>query len=121
MPYEDDSDRFDLDEQASALDEPVYEESVLCGSCGREVDELFPCYWEPSIQVGSCCSVHSDQEPLCAAALEIVLRAKTVLQLVEQIREHCATCRDCGEQPQCSRKDVQAEGPATSGPQQGVA
>jgi hypothetical protein len=101
-------------------DERIEPEILRCDSCDHSVEELFPCYWESSIEVGPCCLVHTDEQPLCSVALEIVLAAKTVRQFVVEIQNHLQSCQNCGQQP-IARKDVQSDNTAPSGSQGEVA
>ena len=43
-------------------DEPTAE-PLRCGGCGQKVDELEPCTWDATLQVGACCRHHSDEHP----------------------------------------------------------
>lgn len=41
----------------------VAEEPLYCGGCGQKVDEIEPCTWDVTLQVGACCRLHSDEHP----------------------------------------------------------
>jgi hypothetical protein len=102
-------------------DERIYSEPLECGSCSSESPELFPCYWEPKIQVGSCCLIHPDDipsEPLCAVVPELAKQATSIGQFLELLKAHMVTCAECKEPP---RKEPRSETSAASDEQKGIA
>ncbi len=83
-------------------------EPMECGSCGKRVGELYPCGWAEGLEVGTCCLIHEDQEPLCGCVETIAEEAGSVEQFIARLREHLATCPECGKTP--PRKPVQPAG-----------
>lgn len=74
-------------------------EDLECGSCGKTVPALYPCYWDKDLQVGECCILHGDDVPLCAAAEGIAENSRSVSQFVDAIGEHMKGCFACGFKP----------------------
>jgi hypothetical protein len=77
-----------------------------CASCNQPVSKLLPCTWDSSLAgVGECCEFHNDEvietpiEASCMEEVEIVLRAKTVREVVERVSEHRKHCIECMNYP----------------------
>jgi hypothetical protein len=86
------------------------EEPLVCNSCLKRVDKLFPCTWDLEVGlVGACCLVHEDdlapEEPLCPAADVIIEMAHTGRELLDLLKAHVAECAVCGS----TKKTVQSD------------
>jgi hypothetical protein len=76
-------------------------EPLECQSCGANVPELFPCEWDTTLLVGTCCTVRADESadvpPACPAVRHIMDTARTVGEMVDALRAHrslqCAHCK----------------------------
>ena len=70
------------------------EEPLVCNSCLKRVDKLFPCTWDPEVGlVGACCLVHEDE------------MAHTGCELLDLLKAHVAECAVCGS----TKKNVQGD------------
>ena len=78
------------------------EEPLVCNSCMKRVEKLFPCTWDPENVglVGECCLVHEDdlapEEPLCPAADLVIATSHSGHELLTLMKAHVAECAACG-------------------------
>ena len=78
----------------------------MCESCGADCESLSPASWDPELLVGPCCAV----EPIevsevfrCLAEYQIVLSAKTIGEMCDQVKEHRKNCPVCSEWTEMER------------------
>lgn len=66
----------------------VAEEPLYCGGCGQKVDELEPCAWDPTLEVGACCRLHSDEHPELVFGLTSPTEMPRLEPIRVQVREY---------------------------------
>ena len=67
---------------------------LKCGSCWEPVAELFPCPWDPRLEVGECCFVHND-EAACPLLVGLLDECKSVREITIMSRVHERCCGLC--------------------------
>src|SRR5277367_3865374 len=87
---------------------PFYVESLPCESCGLPCETRERASWDLDLLVGECCRlipVEEPDNPRCPDEYRLVVRARTVGELIDTCRVHRASCVVCNPH----RKGIQSE------------